>query len=141
MSAGGCLFCRIVAREAETSIVCEDDATLGFMDLRQFSAGHTLVVPKAHIPDIFALDEATGGALMATVTRVARAVRAAFSAEGISVWQSNGAGAGQEVPHLHVHVVPRTTGDGMLRVYPRRLANGPARIALDEQAAAIRAAL
>jgi histidine triad (HIT) family protein len=141
LSGAGCVFCRIVGREAEASIVWEDDSTLAFMDLRQFSPGPTLVVPKAHIPDIFGLDETTGGALMATVRRVARAVRAAFSCEGISIWQSNGAAAGQEVLHLHVHVAPRTAGDGMLRVYPRRLSGSLARAELDEQAAAIRAAL
>jgi histidine triad (HIT) family protein len=141
VSGAACIFCRIVARETEASIVCEDDATLAFMDLRQFNAGHALVVPKSHMPDIFALDEAAGGALMATVAGVARAVRAAFSSEGISIWQSNGAAAGQEVPHLHAHVARRTTGGRMLRVFARRLSGGPSRTELDDQAAAIRAAL
>lgn len=114
----GCIFCRIVAGDAEASIAYQDEAIMAFMDQRQFHPGHTLIVPKRHIVDIFALDAATGAALMAAVARVARAVRDAFSPEGINVWQSNGAGAGQEVFHLHLHVLPRWKDDGLLRFLP-----------------------
>ena len=134
-----CIFCRIVAGEAEASIAYEDDATMAFMDVGQFHPGHTLVVPKRHIPDILALDEATGSALMAAIARVARAVRAAFAPDGINVWQSSGAAAGQEVFHLHFHVLPRWAGDGLLQFRPPR--KRPARAELDGQAAKIRGAL
>ncbi|MEX2246392.1 MAG: HIT domain-containing protein [Dehalococcoidia bacterium] len=135
-----CVFCRIVAGDAEASFVWRDAQTVAFMDLRQFSPGHTLVVPVKHVPDIFALDDETGAALMSTVTRVAAAVRAAVGAEGINIWQSNGEGAGQEVFHLHVHVLPRRTDDGLLRVYPSSPGH-PSRAELDKQAEAVRGVL
>lgn len=113
-----CVFCAIVAGRSPASIVCEDELTLAFIGLRQFHAGHTLVIPRAHLPDVRALDDATGAALMATVTRVTTAVGKAFPSDGISLWHSIGPGAFQEVPHLHIHVHPRKRDDGFLRVYP-----------------------
>ena len=113
-----CVFCEIVQRTRTASIVYEDDLTMAFVDLRQFHPGHTLVIPRRHIPDVRDLDATTGAALMATVTRITRAVDAAFPGEGISLWHSIGPAAFQEVPHLHIHVHPRKRGDGFLRVYP-----------------------
>ena len=113
-----CVFCSIVNGAEPASIVFEDALTMAFIDLRQFNAGHTLVVPRAHIPDIRDLDDATGAALMATTARIARAVSSAFPNDGLSLWQSVGPAAFQEVPHLHFHVHPRLPGDGVLDVYP-----------------------
>jgi histidine triad (HIT) family protein len=135
-----CVFCRIVAGEAEASIAYEDEATVAFMDLRQFHPGHTLVVPRRHVRDIYELDDATGAALIAAVSRVARAVRDAFAPDGINIWQSTGAAAGQEVFHLHAHVLPRWEGDGLVQFYPSK-PERPPRWELDAQAAKIRAAL
>jgi histidine triad (HIT) family protein len=135
-----CIFCQIVAGKAEASIAYEDDATVAFMDLRQTSPGHTLVVPKRHIRDIFELDAATGAALIATTAGVARAVRVAFEPDGINIWQSNEAAAGQEVFHLHFHVLPRRTDDGLLKFYPSS-PSSPERSILDERAAKIRQAI
>ena len=136
-----CTFCRIVAREAEASIAYEDADVLAFMDLRAFHPGHTLVIPKAHIVDICALDDdAVSRSLMNALSRVARAVRSAFAPDGLSVWQSNGEAAGQEVFHLHFHIVPRSQDDGMLRVYPARV-TAATRADLDEHAARIRDAI
>jgi histidine triad (HIT) family protein len=135
-----CIFRRIAVGDAEASIAYEDDATVAFMDLRQLSGGHTLVVPRRHITDIFQLDDATGAAIISTVARVSRAVRDVFDPDGINVWQSNGEAAGQEVLHFHVHVVPRDHGDGLLRFYSQR-PDYPPRPNLDAEAAKIRAAL
>ena len=112
---------------------------MAFMDVRQFHPGHTLIVPKRHIADIFALDDATGAALMRTVARVSRAVRKTFRPDGINVWQSNGA-PWQEVFHIHFHVLPRWKDDGLLRFTPPSR-NVPDRAELDEQANRIRAAM
>ena len=133
-----CIFCRVVAGEAEASVAYEDEATIAFMDIGQFHPGHTLLVSKRHIVDLYALDEATGAAVMAALVRVARAVGHAFQPHGINVWQSNGA-PWQEVFHLHFHVLPRWRNDGILRFPPPR--RQPSRKELDEQAAKIRAAL
>lgn len=116
-----CIFCEIIAHRAPASIVYEDALTMAFIDLRQFHAGHTLVVPRRHIPDVRELDEDTGAALMATVVRITRAVGEAFPNDGLSLWHSIGPAAFQEVPHLHVHVHPRLPADRFLRVYPGEL--------------------
>ena len=94
---------------------------MAFVDLRQFHAGHVLVIPKKHFDDVRDLDERTGAALMSTVARVTRAVGKAFPSEGISLWHSIGEAAFQEVPHLHIHVHPRMRDDNFLRVYPKNL--------------------
>ena len=113
-----CVFCAIAAGEAPASVVWEDDLAVAFMDLRQPNPGHVLVVPRAHIANILGLDDRTGAALMAGTTRVARAVSRAFAPDGLNVWQSTGEAAGQEVFHLHLHVMPRLAGDGLFRPYP-----------------------
>ncbi len=134
-----CIFCQVVAGEAEASVAYEDDATMAFMDLGQFHPGHTLIVPRRHVRDIYGLDEKTGSALMAAIRRVAEGVREAFQPHGINIWQSNGA-PWQEVFHLHFHVLPRWREDGLLRFTPPRRKR-PSRPELDDQAAKIRAAL
>ena len=113
-----CVFCRIVNGAEPASIVCSDDFTLAFVDLRQFHPGHVLVIPRAHLHDVRELDVPSGAALMATVARVTRAVGQAFPNDGLSLWHSIGLAAFQEVPHLHIHVHPRQTDDDFLRVYP-----------------------
>lgn len=133
-----CIFCEIVAGRAEASVAYEDDATLAFMDLGQLNPGHTLVVPKRHIVDIFELDDETGAALMSAAARVARAVSAAFAPHGINLWQSNGA-PWQDVFHLHFHVLPRWRDDELLQFRPPR--SLLSRDELNEQAARIRTAL
>ena len=134
-----CVFCAIVSRKVEASIAYEDDATLAFMDHEQLHPGHALVVPKRHIVDMFALDDATGAALMAALSRVARAVRQAFRPDGINLWQANGA-PWQEVFHLHFHVLPRWKDDGLLRFSPPERSQ-PSQPELDDQATKIRSAL
>jgi histidine triad (HIT) family protein len=136
--AGDCIFCRIAAHDAEASVVFDDAQVMAFMDVRAFHPGHTLVIPKRHVDDITGLDDQTlAGALMLAVASVARGVQRAFATEGITVWQSNGAAAGQEVFHVHFHVMPRYAGDGLLRVYPSR-PDYPDRSGLDEHAQRIR---
>lgn len=113
-----CLFCDLAAGKVPASIVHQDELTLAFVDLRQFHPGHTLVIPRHHFQDVRELDDATGAALMATVTRVTRAVATVFPNEGVSLWHSIGEAAFQEVPHLHIHIHPRFRDDEVLRVYP-----------------------
>lgn len=114
-----CIFCEIACHRAPAEIVFEDEMTVAFIDLRQYNPGHTLVIPRRHYQDVRELDVAIGGALMATVSLITRAVGDAFPNQGISLWNSIGEAAFQEVPHLHFHVHPRLLNDGVLRVYPR----------------------
>lgn len=118
LSNPGCVFCQIAAGTVPASLFYQDALTMAFLDLRQFHAGHALVIPRRHFDDVRELDDETGAALMATVIRVTRAVGEAFPNEGISIWHSIGEAAFQEVPHLHIHVHPRRKDDGVLRVYP-----------------------
>jgi histidine triad (HIT) family protein len=136
----GCVFCAIARGRAAASIVCENEMALAAVDLRQFHPGHTLVIPRHHFHDVRELDDATGAALMAMVSRVARAVGRAFPNQGLSLWHSIGEAAFQEVPHLHIHIHPRLMGDNVLRVYPRLVANTE-RSTLDSYAAILRSHL
>jgi histidine triad (HIT) family protein len=135
-----CVFCGIASHAEPASIVFEDETCMAFLDLRQFHAGHTILIPRQHIADVRDLDDETGTHLMAALTRITRAVAAAFPGQGASIWHSIGPAAFQEVPHLHFHIHPRQVGDGLLRVYPSAPAT-PHRTELDAHAAAIRDAL
>jgi histidine triad (HIT) family protein len=133
-----CVFCKIVARQIPSTVVHEDEATLAFMDIGQVNPGHVLVACKAHVENVYALDEAQAAAVSRAVLRVARGIRDAFSPEGLSVYQANGKAAAQTVFHYHVHLVPRVEGDGMALAWPVK---NPPRAKLEEYAARIRAKL
>lgn len=135
-----CAFCAIVAGRLPATVVHRDARTVAFLDVRQATPGHVLVVPRIHIADIREADRLTAAALIAGVARVARAVGRAFDNEGLSIWHSIGPAADQEVPHLHFHVHPRRHGDGLLRVYARA-PKRPRRAILDEWGERLRAAL
>ena len=133
-----CVFCRIVAKEIPATVVHEDEHTLAFMDIGQVNPGHVLVALKKHAENIFVLDDAQAAAVFRSAAKVARAIRGAFEPQGLSVYQANGAAAGQTVFHLHIHLVPRYEGDGMALTWPVK---NPPREKLEENAAKIRARL
>jgi histidine triad (HIT) family protein len=105
-----CIFCKIVARKAPVSTLYEDDMVMAFMDIRPLSVGHSLVIPKAHYVDIFDIPAKDLAAVIVASKAVAAAVKKATGADGISIIEQNGKAAGQDVFHLHVHVVPRFAG-------------------------------
>jgi histidine triad (HIT) family protein len=105
-----CIFCRIVAKQAPVSVLYEDESVLAFMDIRPLSMGHALVIPKAHYVDIFDIPAKDLAAVIVASKAVAAAVMKATGADGISIIEQNGKAAGQDVFHLHVHVVPRFAG-------------------------------
>ena len=133
-----CVFCRIAAKQIPATVVHEDEHTLAFMDIGQVNPGHVLVAVKKHAENIFALDDAQAAAVFRTAAKVARAIRSAFEPQGLSVYQANGAAAGQTVMHLHIHLVPRHEGDGMALTWPVK---NPPREKLAEYADKIRARL
>lgn len=118
MTMNDCVFCRIMAKQIPATVVHEDAETLAFMDIGQVNPGHVLVALKAHAENLYALDDAQAAAVFRTAARVARAVRAAFSPPGLSIYQANGKPAGQTVFHFHLHVLPRWEDDGMTLVWP-----------------------
>lgn len=133
-----CVFCKIVAKQIPATVVHEDEHTLAFMDIGQVNPGHVLVAVKQHAENIFALDDARAAAAFRAAARVARAIREAFAPQGLSVYQANGAAAGQTVFHFHIHLVPRHEGDGMALTWPVK---NPPREMLAEYAEKIRARL
>jgi histidine triad (HIT) family protein len=130
-----CVFCKIVAKQIPSTIVHEDQHALAFMDIGQVNPGHVLVAAKAHADSIYALDDTQAAAVFRAAARVARAIRGAFSPEGLSVYQANGRAAGQTVFHFHLHLVPRHADDGMSLTWPVK---NPPREKLEEYAAQIR---
>ena len=133
-----CVFCRIVSGELPSSKVFEDDHVVAFMDIAALTEGHFLVIPRRHVETIYDLDEILAGHLMAVTTRLAKAAKKALKCEGLNLLQANEPIAGQEVPHFHLHVIPRYHGDNFSVKYtPTK----PPRERLDENAARIRSAL
>ena len=117
---GDCVFCRIVAKQIPASVVFEDEHTLVFMDQGQVNPGHMLVATKAHIENLFGLDDALAAAVFRTTACVARAARAAFAAPGMTLFQANGKAGAQTVFHFHLHVLPRWENDGMSLAWPAK---------------------
>ncbi len=136
-----CIFCEIIAGRAPASFVYRDDEVVAFMDIRQPPRpGHLLVVPRRHAAQLADLDEETGGKVFRVGMRLTAALRAAVGCPGVSLFLLDGAAAGQEVPHVHLHLFPRFVGDGFgLRVGPGYAR--ASRAALEETASGIRRAL
>jgi histidine triad (HIT) family protein len=111
---GGCAFCEIVAGRVPANVVYEDERTLAFLDIHPANPGHTLVVPKRHVADVYTLDDADAAAVMSTVRCVARAIRQALAPDGLNLFQTNGRAAFQSVFHFHMHLIPRWWNDGLL---------------------------
>lgn len=106
-----CLFCRIVAGEAEAHVVLDEPDVVGFLDVRPVFKGHVLLVPRTHVDTLVELPDELVVPLFAAARRTADVVRTALGAQGSFVAMNNV--VSQSVPHLHVHVVPRTKGDGL----------------------------
>ena len=104
------VFAKILRGELPAHKLYEDDATFAFMDIMPRGDGHCLVIPKKPSRNILDVDPASLAAVMATAQKLARAVMAAFSADGVTVQQFNEQAGGQVVFHLHVHVIPRFEG-------------------------------
>lgn len=105
------IFAKILRNEIPANRVYEDDATLAFMDIMPRSPGHLLVIPKTPCRNVLDASDAQLSAVMQTVRRMGHAVMKGLGADGVSIQQFNEAPGGQEVFHLHFHVLPRFEGD------------------------------
>jgi len=110
--ADDCIFCDIVDGEIPARVVYEDADTLAFLDANPLARGHTLVIPKAHYEDFASMPPEPGEMVMAALHHLTPIVEDAVDAPATTVAFNNGAQAGQEVPHVHGHIVPRFDGDG-----------------------------
>jgi histidine triad (HIT) family protein len=135
-----CIFCHIVAGTAPASIVAENTDALAFMDINQPTPGHVLVIPRAHVRDIYEIDPETAASLFKLTVQVAKAVKRSLAPDGLTLIQANERAGQQHVFHFHMHVLARYLDDrDRIRLGWQNYSPGP--IELDRLAAEIGAAL
>jgi len=135
----GCIFCQIAAGELPASFVYQDDRVSAFLDIQPVNPGHLLVVPHRHAETLGELSPDVVGHMMTVAQRLMlRLHDADVRCEGINLFLAEGAVAGQEVDHVHLHVIPRFTGDGFGLRFAADYGAMPQRKELDRMAAAIR---
>ena len=114
-----CEFCSIVSGSEKALVVKEWPESLAIFPLQPATFGHTLIIPRRHIIDIWGVDLELGRSLSDRVFEVARAVKNAYTPDGLNIVNSSGEAATQSVFHFHIHVVPRYAGDGMGQIWPQ----------------------
>lgn len=107
-----CLFCKIIAKKIPSTGVYEDEQVYAFLDIKPVNPGHVLVVPKKHYPDLHSTDPLVLPALILAVQKVSHAMRVGLGIEGMNITENDGAVAGQLIPHIHFHLIPRSVDDG-----------------------------
>ncbi len=112
MNPPDCIFCKVVAGSIPSVKLYEDEHVLAFMDIGPIVKGHALVIPKIHYDPLMETPDPVLAALVSGVRKIACAQMAGLKADGINVTQANGRCAGQAIPHIHFHVIPRFNNDG-----------------------------
>lgn len=108
-----CIFCDILAGKAPAEFVYRHDLCAGFMDIRPVNAGHVLVIPRMHASLLSELDEASVRHMFWVAQQVDAAIRkSGIKCEAVNLYLADGRAAGQDVMHVHLHVIPRYRGDG-----------------------------
>ena len=137
-----CIFCEILAGKAPASVIYQDALCTAFMDIHPVNPGHSLVVPNRHAASLAELEEETGAQLFRAAQRLAAVLRrSGVRCEGVNFFLADGKVAGQEVFHVHLHVLPRFTGDGFGFKFGPGYRFRPSRRDLDEIAQKIKEAL
>jgi len=131
-SVRDCVFCRIIADKQHGAFVYKDQRVVAFLDINQAAPGHTLIVPRVHVPHWWDLSDEDAAAVAVAAKPIMHALRAVFNPPGMLVEQRNGRLAGQEVFHMHLHLIPKGIGGGSPFADPATL---------DQRAARIRMAL
>jgi diadenosine tetraphosphate (Ap4A) HIT family hydrolase len=135
-----CVFCAIVRRESPASLTHEDDTVIAFMDIQPITHGHMLVVPREHAVLMKDVNETAAMRAFWVARRMAAIARHTLGASGVNLVVMDGEVAFQDVPHFHIHVIPRYPKDGFGLTFPDRYEHPPARAELETVANAIRAA-
>ncbi|API91078.1 protein hit [Virgibacillus pantothenticus] len=107
MSHEDCIFCKIVNQEIPSAKVYEDEHVYAFLDISQVTKGHTLIIPKVHVKNIYETPSDIAAALFARVPKIANAIKAAYQPIGMNLLNNNEKPADQSVFHLHIHLLPR----------------------------------
>lgn len=108
-----CVFCKIVAGQIPSMSVCETENCLAFLDVHPLSAGHFLLIPKAHYTRLDAMPAELTAEIGGLLPKLGKALQEAVNPEGYNLLQNNGSVAGQAVEHLHFHFIPRVAGDAL----------------------------
>jgi len=127
-----CIFCKITKGEIPNYTVYEDKQVLAFLDINPHAKGHTVVIPKVHAETLLDLDEGLSKSLLVGVKRTMEKVDTVLHPEGYNVGVNHGEIAGQAVPHLHFHILPRYQGDGGGNVHS--IVNNPGDKSVEELA-------
>lgn len=135
-----CVFCEILSGEAPASFTYQDDSVVAFMDVQPITHGHMLVVPREHAVLMSDVNETVAMRTFRVARKLAGILRSTLGADGVNLFVADGEIAFQDVPHFHVHVIPRYPKDGFGLTFPQNYDRPPARAQLDAVAAAIRAA-
>ena len=112
MQDPNCIFCKIIAGEISARVILQNEKAMALLDAFPLAAGHTLVIPKSHYAKVQQMSEQDAVAVFDMVWKLAGAVETASQVNASTIAIHNGSDAGQEVPHVHVHIVPRKSGDG-----------------------------
>lgn len=115
-----CIFCKIVEAEIPAKVVYEDESVLGFLDIKPINLGHTLVVPKNHYESLSDIPDNTIEKVVKVGKKIANALKESsnIKCEGVNLFLADGKAAGQEVFHIHLHIIPRFAGDGFGLKFP-----------------------
>lgn len=113
-----CIFCKIVSGEIPSYKVYEDDSVLAFLDIAPVSPGHTIVIPKKHYKNFEDIPESELYAVAGAIKKIGKSIKENLGVEGYNVSENNDPVAGQIVPHIHFHIIPRSEGDG-LKLWPQ----------------------
>ncbi len=108
-----CVFCRIVSADIPAHVVCEDESMLAFLDVGPLADGHLLVIPREHYGQLTDLPPELAGRLAGVLPKLGRSLLEVTGAEGFNLLLNQGSAAGQVVGHLHFHLIPRKSGDGL----------------------------
>lgn len=137
-----CIFCRIIAGQAEASLVYQDALVCAFLDAHPVAEGHVLVVPVRHASGLQDLDGDSAGRMLVVGRRVAAGLRrCGVPCEGVNLLLADGAAAGQSVFHCHLHVIPRSAGDGFGFRRPLGAGRSPSRPDMNTLAGRLRVSL
>ena len=118
MSPKDCIFCKIASGQIPATKIYEDEVIVAFLDIGPISDGHTLVMPRQHFEKAHNCPPELLGQIWIRLVKIAGAVVSATGADGYNVLCNNGKAAGQLVDHLHFHIIPRRTGDGVFNKWP-----------------------
>jgi histidine triad (HIT) family protein len=123
-----CIFCKIVDAEIPAKVVYEDESTLAFLDIKPINPGHMLIIPKDHAESLEEITAGHLGKMTDTAKKIAGALKQtpSLKCEGVNLFLADGKAAGQEVFHVHLHLIPRYSGDGFGLNFPTHYGKIPA---------------